>query len=427
MLNEGGGRLGEAGVVFISGGVRTEEDEGDLTVGCGLYVVRASDGRLIRWLTPNPSSTDIECVVDAGVPQCDYDPLVHDCQMVGTPLALGSLPGDITTRVFVGDSQGRLYRADMSSADPRDWTLDPFFDLFDDPVAGGPPPIPRQPIFEAPAAAIDHRGLVTLIIGSGDPDDLESTPINRMASISEMFDQESLFEGGGGDMGDTCHLSWRNIYNNDHWAGSEFVTPLACAGDGPVFPWSNWLIEFTNDETPRDSNLDGGGPNAPFVQGERLLGAPVVFDNIVYFTTFVPSGDDIDCCAPGHGRILGVHYIGDTTADNLSDTSDVVRDLANDELSIEVAELGDNEVAFGVSVTRRPSCSDITEEGFPDFASARPAEYQLTVHNNSRTNDPGGAAPVDGVAEPLTGFEELNLATPPIQCSPDSWISLMGF
>lgn len=425
MVTEGM-RTGETGVVILPGGVRPAGEP--LAVGCGLYIVRASDGRLIRWLTPNVD--DIECQVDGdGEPECDYDPAVHDCQIVGTPLALGSLPGDMTTRVYVGDSQGRLYRADLSSENPADWTLDPFFDLFDDPEEGVA--TDRQPIFEAPAAAIDHRGLVTLVFGSGDPDDLQNRPINRLASITEMYDNETSLalaeRGGSTDQGETCHLSWSDVYRRDDWGGQEFVMPRACAGpDLTVFPWANWLVELDPDSTPDDANLNGPvdiGPRAPFVVGERMLGAPVIFDSVAYLTTFVPSSDLVDCCSPGHGRILGIHYIGDTNPDTLSDTDDVFRSRENREASVEIHEMGDNEFAFGVSVVRRPSCMEIRGDEIPDFAMARPAEYQLVVHNNA---DPDAHGPDAAGApeEPETGYEQIGLAAPPLQAYPESWLSI---
>ena len=407
------GDTGETAIVALPGGVRPDGES--IEVGCGLYIVRASDGRLIRWLTPEFAN----CTSDDGDPECDYDPSVHDCQIVGTPLALGSLPGDITTRIFVGDSQGRLYRADLSNSNPRNWTLDPYFSLYEDSDEG------RQPMYEAPAAAMDHRGLVTLIIGTGDPDDLESRPLNRMASITEMFDMR----GANTVDGHTCHMRWSQVYRRIDWGSDEFELPRRCRRADRVFPWVNWVLELDSGSTPETANLVGeiGSPRARFITGERMLGQPVVFNDIAYFTTFVPSGDEVDCCSPGHGRILGIHFVGDLDPENITFTDDVFRDPNNDDASIEVHEMDEGEIAFGVSVVRRPSCMEVSEDEIPDFAMASRAEYALVVHNNSDPDDGAGAGPEGDDAEaPETGFEELALAAPPLQCYPDSWLSILG-
>jgi len=190
------------------------------------------------------------------------------------------------------------------------------------------------------------------------------------------------------------------------------------------------VLELDADSTPDTANLTGPaeGPRAPFIRGERLLGQPVVFNDVVYFTTFVPSGDEVDCCSPGHGRILGVHYLGDLNPDEITNVDDVFRDPTNDEASAEVFQMDEGEIAFGVSVVRRPSCMRIIDDDIPDFAMASRAEYSLVVHNNSDPADDGaGAGPEgDDPEDPQTGFEELDLAAPPLQCYPDSWLSIMG-
>jgi type IV pilus assembly protein PilY1 len=407
-----GATTGETAIVVLSAGVRPEGATRE--VGCGLYIVRASDGRLIRWLTPPHAN----CTVVGGNPTCTYDPAERDCQIVGTPLPLGSLPGDITTRIFVGDSQGRLYRADLSDPNPARWELDPFFSLFDDAERN------RQPIFEAPAAAIDHRGLVTLVFGSGNPDDLENRPLNRMASITEMFNMGTATSTGGL----TCHLTWGQVAGRRDWGAEEFVLPRGCTDrNSRVYPWINWVLELDADSTPDRANLRGpaDGPMAPFITGERLLGTPVIFNEVAYFSTFVPSSSTIDCCTPGHGRILGVHYVGSSDPLNATDTTDVFINPQNAAQSIEIDEMEEGEIAFGVSIVRRPSCMQVAADDIPDFAQSSRAEYRLVVHNNTDPDDLGPPPP-GSPERPQTGFLELSLQTPPLQCYPDTWLSILG-
>lgn len=383
-------------------------------VGCGLYVVRASDGRLIRWLTPSKAN----CTVTSGQPDCNYAPSKNfDCQMTGSPVALGGLPGEATTRVFVGDSQGRLYRADLSDPNPSRWTLDPFFRLYHD----GEDP---QPIYEAPAVALDERGLVTLVFGTGDSDNLEDvTSVNRMASITEMFDGS-----GEATLGRTCEVDWQDVESGTR-TQAEFELPTDCPGK-VVFPFVNWVINFETNTGPFSSKNTGLTSSAPmtenrrFVTGERMMGSPVIFDNIAYFTTYVPANDPDDCCVAGYGRVLGVHMIGRRTT--TGDVTDVIPSLDDSVPDIELSLMGENEIAYGASIVRQPSCTTIeqdpsTDEWTPDLRGASRAAYKLVVHNNTQIPP----EIMTGEA-PQTGFAEVELATPPVRCFPDSWASIFG-
>lgn len=414
---EDGSDAGETGVVILPGG-RRPSGEDNPAVGCGLYIVDASDGRLIRWLHPD----DASCSIDEGEPLCEYTPSTSfDCQFVGTPLPLGGVPGEVTTRIFVGDSRGTLYRADLSDPDPSEWTVEPFFSLYEEDEAS------PQPIMEAPAAARDHRGLVTLVFGTGNPDDLQGRPVNRMASVTEMFDFGGLTDTEdpivGGDH--TCHLDWGDV--TPDFEGTLFSLPTQCTTTDRVFPWVNWALNMDPSSVYSTANLDGvsGGTNSPFVVGERLMGSPVIFNETTYFTTFVPGADPDNCCMPGHGRILGIHYLGDET-DDPTDTTDVLRSLEDRDLSIEVGTMDDNELSYGLAIVRRPSCVELTQEDtgewVPRLETAGEAEYDIVAHNNSAPEDA-----IDADTDvPETGFLELELPAPPLQCRPDSWVSIFG-
>lgn len=403
------GTRGEVAVVIIPAGIRPETTPAQPdSVGCGLYIVRASDGELIRWLFPTSASTGghVNCSVAGGVPDCNYT-AGWDCQFTGTPLALGSLPGDVTTRIFAGDADGRLYRADLRSANPAEWSLRLFFD-FDN----------GEPIYEAPAAAPDARGLVTLVVGTGDPDYLEGRPTNRMASITETFG----FDASGNLNPDTCATRWP-VVSGGFLGDAANIRPGYCVNPlQGVFPWVNWVIQFDPGWSLPEART--GDFDVPMQVGERLLGWPVVFDEVAYFSTFVPSTDPDDCCSPGRGRIWGVHFTGDDP----NATNDVYRPptTAEPTPSTEIALLPENSIAFGVSLVRQPSCFEFAEDAVADWdgvdrdrlgPSTEP-RYSLVVHTNAT---PTAAAAGE---TPETGFESFDLEAPQVTCQPDTWSSI---
>ena len=49
-------------------------------------------------------------------------------EVTGTPVLSGNSPGDVSTRGFIGDEQGRMFRIDMTEDRPADWDVELFFD-----------------------------------------------------------------------------------------------------------------------------------------------------------------------------------------------------------------------------------------------------------------------------------------------------------
>jgi type IV pilus assembly protein PilY1 len=443
-MSEGGG-INETAVVFLPAGMRppsaTTLNEEQRAVGCGLFVVSARDGRLIRWLYPENGDADDGgpgCRVEGGRAVCDYSTAAgnqpsneFDCQFVGTPLALGGLPGDVTTRVFLGDRQGRLYRANVQDPDPGKWTVELFVDLYnrdDETAALSDPNRARQPIFDAPAAAFDEQGLVTLVFGTGDSTDLPSRAQNRLASVTEGFKFNDADSGVVGQR-QTCAVHWGQATDTTRWGGPPIDRPWFCVSSGSlaarVYPWVNWVAALDTGETPGSANLTGTDDDRPFQPGERLMGSPVIFNEVAYFATFYPSTDETDCCQPGSGRVLGVHYIGDQYIANKRDNVLLSRDDTS--LSLEVLNLDvsdeESEIAFGVSIVRQPSCMEIDASSYdyaPRLETASQAEYRLVVHDNSTPPDTGPDSDLQ------TGHSEVELPPPPRQCRPDTWVSIFG-
>ncbi|MBM4361032.1 MAG: hypothetical protein FJ096_23280, partial [Deltaproteobacteria bacterium] len=89
-----------------------------------LYVVRVSDGKILRVLSDDklnlPPSIDSTLFTQAP----------FDAPLTGVPAPYPSAPGQVANRAFIGDASGGLYRVDFSSADPAKWAADLVWDAF---------------------------------------------------------------------------------------------------------------------------------------------------------------------------------------------------------------------------------------------------------------------------------------------------------
>jgi type IV pilus assembly protein PilY1 len=278
----------EVAVGFLPGGDTSDEpshpDEGRV-----LYVVRLDNGQKIAEFSN--SRGNIKTLEGAGTKLTD--------PITGSPGAYPNIPGAVTTRVFVGDAGGRMWRVDLSSPNPDAWTMN----VFHDPYGPGSP-LPatqeedRQPVMGAPKLALDGPyGHVAVIYGTGSMDYLSTTKTSRslVASASEQT-----------------------------------------AINGSVSMDVNWIKYF-------DVN-------------EKLTGEPEVFASGAYFTTYVEN--DADACDASYGRLYGVHYVNSDPKSDPIDTTVAALDADGDPVTLDKVKFistGES-IPYGVQVIERPTC-----------------------------------------------------------------------
>lgn len=270
------------------------------TAGQWFYIVDLQTGELIRKLGAGTGG-----LLPTGSP------------MIGAPALYNGAAGAVSTRAYLGDADGTLWRADFSSRDPGQWWMADVYDLFWDRAFDE-----GQPIVEKPVITVDNQNRTLIAFGSGDPDLLEGTQENRVASIYE----EASLDGAGNASSIEVQAIWE-------------ISP--------------------NADTSRG-----------FYTGERLTGQLTLFNNILYFGTFSPQSGT-DPCDIGFARLWGVDMakadgansvvpMGRLDLDgNPGTTTDVVRatrDLNNNNNDADDA----NTILFGVSVARRATCN-VTE------------------------------------------------------------------
>jgi hypothetical protein len=222
----------------------------------------------------------------------------------GSCAAHDDFPGSFLTRVFCGNNRGVIGRLNLADPVIANWSIqETWFTL-------GSGSGPQQPIFVAPALAPKVNGNVMMIVGSGNPRDLE------------------------GDIGTTGG-----------------ATRIGFVEETPVFdPLTGVLLGFTG--TPVKI--------LEFATGEKLTSPPVVFNSVAYFTTFLPDASAE--CTFGRARIWGVTFDKVDSSSNLIpklesncgpdkeiDTSDDANGITDSCLLVV------NSVTFGMDVVRQPT------------------------------------------------------------------------
>ncbi|TVR04463.1 MAG: hypothetical protein EA398_01990, partial [Deltaproteobacteria bacterium] len=179
----------------------------------------------------------------------------------GSALAFDTFAGNLATRAFLGDEEGRLLRLDLSSPNPSEWSLGLFFDPAAAAIEFGEPDIDTgEPVLFEPTIA--YRGNLdraVVLYGQGDLNQLQGSNdisggiVNHVFSLTERprFDREGRL------LPETAEVNW--ILRLDH-------------------------------------------------PGERITARPRIFNNVAYFATYLPRVDNP--CEIGDARLYGVHYFG---------------------------------------------------------------------------------------------------------------------
>lgn len=339
----------------------------DGTFGKWLYVVDLKTGQLIRKM-----GTGAGGLFPTGSP------------IIGSVSAYLAGDGTVTTRAYVGDADGGLWRLDLSQANPAGWSFDLMYDLFWDRAYNE-----GQPIVSPPILTVDRNGDLLIGVGSGDPDMLEGFDQNRIAMLRE------------------------------HDPAPE--DPL-----NPVDVGAQWMLR------------DNADLNRGLSPGERLTGPMSLFNGVLYFGTFVPA-NSIDACQLGYSRLWGVDMtetdfgaapgagaipMGRLDVDgDPSTTMDIVRvtrDLAgNGTLEDDI-----NTVLFGVGIVRRPACPNVQSAPDEFFGGTRAfvagvegGDYRLVIQTGRGGTAGGGGAQ-------RTNVVSRRLASPQLEVRLDAWATV---
>lgn len=226
-------------------------------------------------------------------------------------------PGDVgqtSTRAFITDANDFIWRLDMSSPKPSEWSVNLMHDMWYNAAAtlvefpgsaASAAAVPR-PSYFPPVVTTNLDGEYIVIQGTGNLDDLETNPgNNKVVSIKEIVEYDSL----------------------------GLVTSL----QGEV----EWEIQFE--------------------PGELSTGPLALFGGNVYFGSYAAIPPSGDACDYGRSRLWGVHYYLQSTEAWPEGT------VAKGGLFPPVGIMTggstewyqgwfDNQIVMGVGVTQRPTC-----------------------------------------------------------------------
>ncbi|EYF01714.1 PilC/PilY family type IV pilus protein [Chondromyces apiculatus] len=212
--------------------------------GRSITIVRLDNGRVIRTFRGHQDDGPPGLASANRVTTVPFD-----SPLTGVPVAYPSQTGQVADRIYIGDSDGTLWRIDVSSADPDDWGVRLAWDAYSlgpDTGASG------QPIATPPIVSIDEVGNTVVLFSTGDQETFNASPdLNtRLWSLTESVD----YSGG---------------------------SPILRIED-------NWRREFTG--------------------GQRVTGPISLFDSVAYFSTYTPLAANASECADGYGTVWGLQY-----------------------------------------------------------------------------------------------------------------------
>ncbi|HPB49954.1 MAG TPA: PilC/PilY family type IV pilus protein [Myxococcota bacterium] len=363
-------QLEEVAVAVIPGG----SSEGMTTLGSArtAFVVRLDNGeKLAEFATGNIDGDFANVRGD-----CNGNTSLVEADITGDMSCLSTVPGTFLTRCYVGDSAGRLWKLEIGSASRSSWTMTMFYDPYDmegmdiplnDPI--------RAPVYEAPAISLTSTTNEPVIVyGGGDVDDLLNTAQKAfIVSITDTvtstipnppspWDDDLCFRSLGADQFNGPKLNWKSFLGYD--------SSLAIIPGEPA--------------------------------GIRLMGQPIIYGGVTYFTTYIPQADN--ACSMGSGRVYGLDYVltdgaGDVPRPRLPDESDPYTYEPYQEIGCAETPA----VPYGVQVASRPSCiggESIYDAGIGSgsgtaFGSTGSSQPQLIIQTGLNTGEEN-EHPADG-------------------------------
>ena len=265
--------------------------------------------------------------------------------MIGAVSLFTGQTGSIATRAYTTSADGVVWRLDMSAPNPALWTFRPLHDTYwhEGALSGHPSP-------EPPIVSVDSENRPVVIIGTGDPENLETPGVNYVVSLTE----------------------------------------VPTATDRVANAILNWEVRLRDNE--------------------MVTGPLELFDSRVYFGTFYSAVTPGDSCSFGSSKLWGVHFTdvgGDPPASYSRGPSgrfpaygwESAAGVGSGTFSSHFMELGANQIVMGVGITQRPTCVVGSTTTDPYLGSRYQAQqvgggsFELVAQVSSTSRVTSGAAP----------------------------------
>jgi type IV pilus assembly protein PilY1 len=226
----------------------------DMVVGRSVSIVRLDTGEILHVFArkndfqayPSDTLTNVSRYTDVAL----------DSPMTGTPVVYPSDVGTDTTKFWVSDADGTIWRFDVSDPEPANWFGELYLDLYNQTVdTGSTPWSDGQPVQVPPVLSLDPAGEIVLNVASGTTDQFDTTGTEYVYSITEKV--------------------------------TAGTTPKLRA-------YVNWWMQ--------PAVID----NQP---GERVSGPMTVFNGTLYFSTYAAATPGTQSCSAGVARLWGRDFV----------------------------------------------------------------------------------------------------------------------
>jgi len=259
-------KLVERWVAFVGGGFDPDEKDKDATVGRGFFVIDIKTGEVL-WKFSYDTN------------EGENNKMTHS--MAAPPKAVDLNFDGYVDRVYVGDLGGQMWVFDVSFDAVRNisksrWTGKRLFRAPKEKQE-------RHPVYYQPSVALDPSGTPWVFFGTGDREDpLKKNTKDRFYGVKDDDARGTTDSDKGGypySEEDLTDVTSNNTYTQDALKKGWFI-----------------VLE----------------------KGEKVLARPMVYNRIVYFTTYTDTGTD-PCKVAGTGKLYSVEYLSGGGALNFSD------------------------------------------------------------------------------------------------------------
>jgi type IV pilus assembly protein PilY1 len=257
------GRIGYGNrlVVFLSGGYDPNQDNDPVlnpdTMGRGIYVVDLVDGSLV-WKYTHTEDPNMAYSIPSDI------------------AAVDTTDNGLIDRLYVGDTGGRLWRFDIGSTNPANWTGQILFDANSSVPLGNP----LRKIFYPPDVT-QEEGYEFLFFGTGNrAHPKQESVIDRIYALKDESTLGTLDESCLEDVTD-------DLLQDPTYSGDKDTLRTQ------ILNRNGWYIRLIDH------------------LGEKVLSPSIVFDRTAYFTTFTPvtSGEGDPCVLEeGPARLYALNY-----------------------------------------------------------------------------------------------------------------------
>jgi type IV pilus assembly protein PilY1 len=226
----------------------------DFVIGRSVTIVRLDTGEILRvFARQNDMNAYPSDTVTTASRFTNVD---LDSPMTGTPLVYPSDVGSDTTKFFIGDADGTLWRFDLSNTDPSKWTADLYLDLYNADVdTSSTSWNDGQPFDVSPVLSLDPSGNLVLNAATGSIGQFDTTGVEYVYSITESA-------AGGTTPKLRANVNW--------WMQPATITNAA---------------------------------------GERVSGPMTVFNGTLYFSTYATAPAGTQSCNNGTARLWGRDFV----------------------------------------------------------------------------------------------------------------------